>query len=85
MLRTADADVLPMRFADLADTAARYVAEVQRLADSEREDAKKLKVLLDAGAFKLAGDPQVTYGWRPGPRARCPGSISGSSRTPSPA
>jgi N-acetylated-alpha-linked acidic dipeptidase len=61
VLRTADADVLPMRFTDLADTVARYVAEVQRLADSEREDAQKLKGLIGTGAFKLAGDPQVAY------------------------
>jgi len=61
VLRTADADVLPMRFADLADAAAGYVSEVQKLADSEREDAGKLKGLLDSGAFRLAGDPQVTY------------------------
>jgi N-acetylated-alpha-linked acidic dipeptidase len=61
VLRTADADVLPMRFSDLAETVARYIGEVQKLADAEREDARKLKGLLDAGAFRLAGDPQVTY------------------------
>jgi N-acetylated-alpha-linked acidic dipeptidase len=61
VLRTADAEILPMRFADLAETVMRYVGEVQKLADSEREEARKLKGLLDAGAFRLAGDPQVTY------------------------
>jgi N-acetylated-alpha-linked acidic dipeptidase len=61
VLRTADADVLPMRFTDLADTVARYVSEVQKLADSQREDGRKLKALVDSGVFKLAGDPLVTY------------------------
>jgi N-acetylated-alpha-linked acidic dipeptidase len=62
MLRTADADVLPMRFGDLADTAARYVSEVERLADNERESGKALRKLVDDGSFKLAGDPRETYG-----------------------
>jgi N-acetylated-alpha-linked acidic dipeptidase len=61
VLRTADADILPMRFGDLADTVVRYVAEIQKLADSERDDARKLKALVDSGAFKLAGDPEVVY------------------------
>jgi N-acetylated-alpha-linked acidic dipeptidase len=58
VLRTADADVLPMRFADLAGTAARYVDEVEKLCDAERESARKLQRLIDDGAFKLAADPE---------------------------
>jgi N-acetylated-alpha-linked acidic dipeptidase len=61
VLRTADADVLPMRFADLADTAGRYVSEVEKLADSEREDSRKLRKLIDDGAFRLASDPEDPY------------------------
>jgi N-acetylated-alpha-linked acidic dipeptidase len=61
MLRTADADVLPMRFGDLADTAARYVAEVEKLEDNERESGKAVRRLIDDGSFKLAGDPQQMY------------------------
>jgi len=61
LAHTADAEILPMRFADLAGAVTRYVGEVQKLADSEREEGRKLKGLLDAGAFRLAGDPQVTY------------------------
>jgi N-acetylated-alpha-linked acidic dipeptidase len=67
VLRTADADVLPMRFGDLADTAARYVAEVEKLADSEREDSAKIRQLVDQGTFKLASDPQETYVAPPSP------------------
>jgi N-acetylated-alpha-linked acidic dipeptidase len=61
MLRTADADVLPMRFGDLAETVARYVSEVERLADSERESGESTRRLIDDGSFRLAGDPQETY------------------------
>ena len=57
VLRTADADVIPMRFADLADTVGRYVADVARLADSEREDARRIRLLADQGAFRLAANP----------------------------
>ena len=57
VLRTADADVLPMRFGDLAATVGRYVADVTRLADTEREDAIRLRLLIDQGAFKLAANP----------------------------
>ena len=61
VLRTSEADVLPMRFTDLADTVGRYVTEVERLTDSERENAAKLNGLIDDGVFKLAADPQETY------------------------
>jgi len=57
VLRTADADVLPMRFIDLASTVARYVADVEKLTDKEREDSGKLRQLIDEGAFKLTSDP----------------------------
>jgi N-acetylated-alpha-linked acidic dipeptidase len=60
-LRAADADVLPMRMSDLADTVWHYVTEVEKLADTERDDALALKKLVDSGAFKEAADPQVSY------------------------
>ncbi len=61
VLRTADADVLPMRFGGLADVAGRYVSEVVKLADDEREDSRKLRQLIDSGAFRLAADPGEAY------------------------
>jgi len=60
VLRTANADVLPMRFGDLSETVARYVAEVEKLTEAEREDTAKLNSLVNEGVFKLAADPQVT-------------------------
>jgi N-acetylated-alpha-linked acidic dipeptidase len=61
VLRTADADVLPMRFVDLADVAMRYVAEVEKLADTERADGVKLKRMVEEGDFRLAADPEDPY------------------------
>ncbi|MGA2016642.1 MAG: transferrin receptor-like dimerization domain-containing protein [Opitutaceae bacterium] len=58
VLRAADAEVLPMRMGDLADSVARYVAEVEKLTETEREDTGRLNALVDEGAFKLAADPQ---------------------------
>ncbi|MCE5233044.1 MAG: transferrin receptor-like dimerization domain-containing protein [Mizugakiibacter sp.] len=57
MLRVADADVLPLRFGDVADTYGRYVEELHKLADGERERSVTLGRLLDAHAFALAADP----------------------------
>jgi N-acetylated-alpha-linked acidic dipeptidase len=57
ILRTADSDVIPMRFAPLAATIAGYVVEVQHLADFERESSKALNRLISDGTFKLAADP----------------------------
>jgi N-acetylated-alpha-linked acidic dipeptidase len=58
VLRTAEADVLPMKFGDLAQAVARYVAEVEKLTDTERDESVELNALIDEGAFKLAADPQ---------------------------
>jgi N-acetylated-alpha-linked acidic dipeptidase len=57
VLRIADADTPPVRFGDFADTVARYLTEVRKLADDRRgKDAKRRK-LTDDGAFALASDP----------------------------
>jgi N-acetylated-alpha-linked acidic dipeptidase len=61
VLRASEADVLPMRFADLADSVARYAAEVERLADQERRNATAVNNLINEGVFKLAADPQQAY------------------------
>lgn len=60
VLRVANAEVLPLRFGDFADTVSRYADEVHQLADSERERNNELDQLLDSGAFKLAADPTLT-------------------------
>ncbi len=60
VLRAANAEVLPMRFGDFADTVARYSEEVHKLADTRRQRSNELGQLLDGDAFKLAADPTRT-------------------------
>jgi N-acetylated-alpha-linked acidic dipeptidase len=62
MLRTADADVLPLRFSDLAATVSLYLEQVEGLANAERARSRKLQQMIDAGLFKLAADPEVVRG-----------------------
>ncbi|MSU62253.1 MAG: M28 family peptidase [Pedosphaera sp.] len=57
MLRVADADVLPMRFTDFANTVAQYADELHKVADDMRERTQQQHRLLDGNAFKLAADP----------------------------
>jgi N-acetylated-alpha-linked acidic dipeptidase len=60
VMRMADADVLPHRFGDFADTIGQYVSEVHKLADDSRKRAETLQRLLEQKAFKVAGDPTKT-------------------------
>ncbi|MDE2148301.1 MAG: M28 family peptidase [Gammaproteobacteria bacterium] len=62
MLRVADADVLPLRFAAVAEAIGRYVKELHQLADRERGRSQTLETLLDADAFRLATDPTRPVG-----------------------
>jgi len=57
VMRTADAEVLPMRFGDFSSTLDRYVEQLHKQADSARKEAEAQHKLLDAGAYKLAADP----------------------------
>ncbi|MFT3789986.1 MAG: transferrin receptor-like dimerization domain-containing protein [Rudaea sp.] len=57
VLRTAAADVLPMRFGDFSATLDRYVVQLHKLADDERKKADAQHALLDAHAYELVSDP----------------------------
>lgn len=57
VLRTADADVLPLRFADFSDTLGRYVDELHKLIDTTRKDTVQQHQLLDMHAYTLVADP----------------------------
>ncbi|MHB8815615.1 MAG: transferrin receptor-like dimerization domain-containing protein [Steroidobacteraceae bacterium] len=57
VMRTADARVLPMRFADFSATLDRYVAELHKELDSDRKATELQHKLLDADAYRLAADP----------------------------
>ena len=56
-MRYADADLPPVDFTAFAATIAQYTDEVQKLADREREETAARNRLIDAGGYKLGGDP----------------------------
>ena len=56
-MRTADAEVLPLRFADFSATLDRYVHELHGLVADERKAATEQHKLLDADAYRLTADP----------------------------
>ncbi len=58
VLRTADANVLPLRFGDFSDQLDRYVGELHKLIDDTRKDAQQQHQLLDQHAFALVIDPK---------------------------
>ena len=62
VLRVADADVLPMQFADVAGVYEGYVKELHKLADDKREHAHKLSALLADQVFELSADPTRRVG-----------------------
>jgi N-acetylated-alpha-linked acidic dipeptidase len=57
VMRTADAEVLPMRFTDFSSTLDRYVKELHQEVASERKAAQQQHRLLDSNAYQLAADP----------------------------
>jgi len=57
VMRTADAEVLPMRFGDFSATVDRYLNQLHKQADDARKAAEQQHKLLDAGDYKLAADP----------------------------
>ena len=57
VLRTADAQVVPMRFSDFSDTLDRYVGELHKLADDTRKETQQQHKLLDMHAYALDSDP----------------------------
>jgi len=60
-LRFANADVLPMRMANYAETVDRYLGEVEELADDMRGETERHNQLVEMDAFRLQADPAKTY------------------------
>jgi N-acetylated-alpha-linked acidic dipeptidase len=60
VLRSADADVVPLQFGDLVANAAQNVDDLHRLVAATRERSETVDRLLDQNAFTLAADPTRT-------------------------
>jgi N-acetylated-alpha-linked acidic dipeptidase len=61
VLRFAEADHLPLNFTNYADTVARYVREVSKLADDTREEIAEKNRRITEGTFAAVSDPTQTY------------------------
>ena len=57
VIRLADADLPVQRYGDMADTVARYLDEVKKLATTRADEGKAQAALLASNAYKLAADP----------------------------
>ena len=57
VMRTADAEVLPMRFTDFSATLDRYLKQLHQEVTDEREAAERQHKLFAADAYRLAADP----------------------------
>jgi N-acetylated-alpha-linked acidic dipeptidase len=62
VLRLADSDLPLVHYGDFADTVARYVEQVKKLADAKRQQAETQAKMLAANAFRLTDDPAKTSG-----------------------
>jgi N-acetylated-alpha-linked acidic dipeptidase len=60
-LRFADADTLPLSFDNFAETVARYVKELTKLADDTREEIAERNRRVSDGTYAAVSDPTETY------------------------
>jgi N-acetylated-alpha-linked acidic dipeptidase len=61
VMRLADADVLPFEFTALADTVAKYIQELQKLAKEKREAAEELSRQIDEGLPQAVADAREPF------------------------
>jgi N-acetylated-alpha-linked acidic dipeptidase len=61
VLRLANADVLPFEFVTFADTLARYVDELTKLAETARNATEERNRLVRERAYEIAADPTQTF------------------------
>jgi N-acetylated-alpha-linked acidic dipeptidase len=57
IMRQADAELLPMNFENLAQTARGYLGELQKLRDSRATEIEERNRELDEGAYAAVSDP----------------------------
>jgi N-acetylated-alpha-linked acidic dipeptidase len=58
MMRLADAEVLPFRFTNFADTIHNYIGEIKKLATDQREEIKEKNAQIEDGTFTAVRDPK---------------------------
>ena len=81
-MRLADADVLPVDPAAYADAVARYVKEIDELADAKRKETAEKNKQIEENLPWAVADPQQALCRPEGRRSPCPTSTSRCCRTP---
>jgi N-acetylated-alpha-linked acidic dipeptidase len=59
VMRLADAELIPFRFTNLAETVNRYVSELKKLAEDSRDQARERNLELEEGVFLATSDPRA--------------------------
>ena len=59
VIRLADADLLPYRFTNLADTVDLYLVQLKKLLQKERDEARERNLELEEGVFAATVDPRA--------------------------
>jgi N-acetylated-alpha-linked acidic dipeptidase len=59
VMRLADADLLPYRFTNLADTVDLYLGQLKKLLKKERAEARERNLELEEGVFAATVDPRA--------------------------
>lgn len=71
VMRLADADVVPMDFTGLTDAIGRFLAELKKLNQTERDQIDEQNKEIQEGVFTATADPTKTY-VPPSPQAPAP-------------
>lgn len=58
MMRLADAEILPFKFTNFADTIHMYITEIKELDTTQRAQAKELDAQIDEGVYQALMDPK---------------------------
>ncbi|HEV2297155.1 MAG TPA: transferrin receptor-like dimerization domain-containing protein [Candidatus Acidoferrales bacterium] len=61
IMRLADADVIPFDFSGLTDAVGRYISELQKLAQSEREKIEQQNKDIREGVYTATSDPTKLF------------------------
>jgi N-acetylated-alpha-linked acidic dipeptidase len=58
VMRLADAEVLPFRFTNFADTIHTYITEIKKVADDQRNEIRERNTEIEDGTFAALKDPK---------------------------